>query len=95
MKAKRKQAIKLLQTATEAEVKSVLDILGQAEVVLNRTEIKNCGGLSLCKKLKKRLTRKQLIKLFRQFCEKFAVIIGCILCRLLERNVAEVYINHG
>ena len=90
-KAKNKQAIRLLQTATDDEYKSVLEVLSRADKVLNPKEIKNSGAASLLKKLKKRLTRKQFIALFRKFSKQFAVILGCILCRILEQNIAEVY----
>lgn len=89
VKAKKSQAISLLRKATDDEYKSVVELLKQAESYLSPAEINKCFPL----KLPKLKTKKQLIRLFSVCYRPLITLLACILCRILERGIAEVYLG--
>ena len=87
------QAISLLRKATDEEYKSVVELLGQAESFLSRAEINKCQALPSCLKLKKLKTKKQLIRLFSMCYRPLITLLGCLIARIIERGIAEVYLS--
>lgn len=91
VKSKKKEALKLLKQATEDEYRSVVDVLLNAESVLEEKQLKKCS--TFCARLKKfkKLTKKALEKLLVTSYKTLAAIIGFVILRLFEQGVATVY----
>lgn len=95
VKSNKKQGIKLLRGASQDEYKSLVQLIVNSDSLLNRSEIKKCKSLGICKKFKSlgKITKKQLIKLFVKWFDRLIILVGCMIYRLFERGVAQVYIG--
>lgn len=91
--ASKKEAAILLQSASETEFKSLVEVLVNVDTCLDKNDIKKCKSGSLCKKLKrlKKITKKSMLKLFKKSFKQLASLIGFMIIRLFEEGVLRVY----
>jgi hypothetical protein len=74
----KRQAVLKLQSATDEELKIVVELLLNAESTLESKELKQCKGQLICSGLMKlkNISRKVLLRLFAKYFKQIVKLLG-------------------